>query len=130
MVSTKKVNQFKLVCDYIRNKTNTNVVLGSMTCFMGHFTNRIVIHHNYNLEKNGLISLLHECGHALQPSKYTGPNEYKKYDEDSEEFKIGRYYNEVDAWNKAEMIVKELNLSMDWKRFNSQRKHSLKTYEY
>lgn len=124
------MTNFEKVSNFIKEKKGTDVKLGTMTCFMGHFTNRIFIHHNYNLEKNGLFSLLHECGHALQPNENVGVNAYKKLKFGSKAFKQGRYENELNAWENAEMIAKELDLDMNWKLFYKDWKKSLKTYEF
>ena len=65
---------FQRVVDYIFNQKGVRVELSDSTCFLGHENKTIYIHRAYNLEKNGLFALLHECGHALQPVTNIGVN--------------------------------------------------------
>ena len=77
----KYPKQFKKVSDYLESKFGVNVLLGQITAFMGHKNKKIFIHHNHNLEKNGLYALLHEVGHLLQNDE---DNYFKTIDEDKE----------------------------------------------
>jgi len=124
------ISQFDKLCNWIKHVNDTDVLMGEGTSFMGHYVNRIIIHHNYNLEKNGLIALLHECGHALQPKTPTGVNKYKLYEVRSDKFKKGLYENEVDAWKRARDIAVDLHLNLDWVAFNREESASIKTYQY
>ena len=83
----KYPKQFKKVSDYLKEKFGIDVLLGQITAFMGHKNKKIFIHHNHNLEKNGLYSLLQEVGHALQTDK---DNYFKTIDEDKEPKKFIR----------------------------------------
>ena len=86
-MNKKYPKQFKRVSDYLKEKFEIDVLLGQITAFMGHKNKKIFIHHNHNLEKNGLYSLLHELGHVLQDEK---DNFFKTIDEDKQpnKFKI------------------------------------------
>ena len=52
----KYPKQFNKVSNYLKNKFGINVLLGQMTAFMGSKNKKIFIHHNHNLEKNGLYA--------------------------------------------------------------------------
>lgn len=121
---------FQKVVDFIRNKKGINVRLSQMTNFMGHDSGIINIHHNYNLEKNGLFSLLHECGHALQPSTNVGVNSYKNIDDElhPKKFVLGRLMNEIDAWDRGFQLASELGIKINVKEWNKQKEEALITY--
>jgi hypothetical protein len=106
------------------------VVLSTSTCFLGHDTKVIHIHHAYNLEKNGLYALLHECGHALQPITNTGVNRYKNIDDTlyPKKFSMQRFINEVDAWDKGVEIAELLGIKIDEKRYEKEKSDALMTY--
>ena len=99
-MNKKYPKQFKRVSDYLKEKFEIDVLLGQITAFMGHKNKKIFIHHNHNLEKNGLYSLLHELGHVLQDEK---DNFFKTIDEDKQpnKFKSHRYQNEEDIGIKV-----------------------------
>lgn len=122
--------QFKIVADYIKSKKGVTVSLGSETKFTGHFSREIVIHHNFDLNSNGLIALLHECGHSLQPPTNIGVNSYKNLDEKQypAEFHLGRFMNEVDAWNRGFELARLLNLQIDKKLWEKEKEKMLLTY--
>ena len=122
--------QFQKVVDYIKDRKGIEVQLSQSTCFMGHFTRVINIHHNYDLNNNGLFALLHECGHTLQPANNVGVNAYKNIDSDEhpKKFVLGRLMNEIDAWDKGLEIANELGLSIDIKQWNKEREEALVTY--
>ena len=121
---------FQKVVDYIYNEKGVTVELSDSTCFMGHDQKIIYIHRNYNLEKNGLYTLLHECGHALQPVTNVGVNCYKNIDEDSrpKEFAMKRFINELDAWEKGLKIANELGIRIDLKKYEKEKDIALLTY--
>ena len=124
------MTNFEKVSKWIFEKKGTEVKLGQVTLYFGKSLNRIFIHHNMNLEKNGLFALLHECGHALQPNGSTGVNRYKKIDEDRfpKKHKMLQFINEVDAWEKGLQIAEELGIQLDMKAFNKLKEESLMTY--
>ena len=81
-INRKFPKEFQKVVDYIKTKKGVDVKLGQITSYMGPFNRRIFIHHNYDLRNNGLIALLHEVGHVLQPPTNVGVNSYKNIDID------------------------------------------------
>jgi hypothetical protein len=121
---------FQKVVDWIGEKKGVDVVLGDCTHFMGHFTRKISIHHNYDLNNNGLFALLHECGHSLQPATNIGCNAYKNIDTEDhpKEFMMGQFLNELDAWNRGWEIAKNLNLKINEKQFEKEKQLALLTY--
>lgn len=122
--------QFQKVVGWISDVKGVDVILGNCTLFMGHFSRRIVIHHNYDLNNNGLYALLHECGHVLQPTTNIGCNTYKNIDdtEHPKEFMMGQFLNELDAWNRGMEIAKKLNLKINEKQFEKEKSEALLTY--
>lgn len=122
--------KFQKVVDYIKNLKGIEVSLSNSTCFMGHFNRQIFIHHNYDLNENGLFALLHECGHVLQPVTNIGSNAYKNIDSDEhpKEFMMGQFLNELDAWNRGWEIAEKLNLKIDLKKFEKEKEVALLTY--
>jgi hypothetical protein len=131
MTKTKTFpKNFQKVVDYISEKMGIRVELTDSTCFLGHQSKLICIHRSYNLEKNGLYALLHECGHALQPITNIGVNCYRNIDEDEKpkEFSMKRFINEVDAWDKGLLLSKKLNIKIDIKEFEKVKDLALLTY--
>lgn len=126
-MNKKYPKQFKKVSDYLKEKFEIDVLLGQITAFMGHKNKKIFIHHNHNLEKNGLYSLLHELGHVLQDEK---DNFFKTIDEDKQpnKFKSHRYQNEEDAWDKGLRFAKSFGIEVNMKDWFKVRKESLQTY--
>jgi hypothetical protein len=123
-------SEFQKVVDFIHDKLGIKVVLSTSTCFLGHDTKVIHIHHAYNLEKNGLYALLHECGHALQPITNTGVNRYKNIDDTlyPKKFSMQRFINEIDAWDKGVEIANLLGIKIDEKRYEKEKSDALMTY--
>jgi hypothetical protein len=126
----KYPKDFQTVCDYIKTKKGVVVKLGHMTSFMGHFNRTIYIHHNFDLTNNGLYALLHEVGHALQPPTNVGSNSYKNIDDDvkQREFEMGRFVNELNAWEIGLSIANNLNLKLNKDEWNIQKNEALLTY--
>ena len=126
-MNKKYPKQFKRVSDYLKEKFEIDVLLGQITAFMGHKNKKIFIHHNHNLKKNGLYSLLHELGHVLQDEK---DNFFKTIDEDKQpnKFKSHRYQNEEDAWDKGLRFAKSFGIEVNMKDWFKVRKESLQTY--
>ena len=126
-MNKKYPKQFKRVSDYLKEKFEIDVLLGQITAFMGHKNKKIFIHHNHNLEKNGLYSLLHELGHVLQDEN---DNFFKTIDEDKQpnKFKSYRYQNEKDAWDKGLRFAKSFGIEVNIKDWLKVRKESLQTY--
>jgi hypothetical protein len=126
----KYPKDFQSVCDYIKSKKGVIVKLGDITSFMGHFNRTIFIHHNYDLTRNGLYALLHEVGHSLQPPTSVGSNSYKNIDEDEnkKEFQMGRFLNEINAWDIGLSVANELNLTINKDELNKQKEEALLTY--
>jgi hypothetical protein len=122
--------EFQKAVDFIYNKMGVKVVLSTSTCFLGHEIKIINIHHAYNLEKNGLYALLHECGHALQPVTNTGVNRYKNVDDTlyPKKFSMQRFINEVDAWDKGISIANMLGIEIDEKEYEKEKTNALMTY--
>jgi hypothetical protein len=122
--------KFQKVVDYINDLKGIEVSLSNSTCFMGHFNRQIFIHHNYDLNENGLFALLHECGHVLQPVTNIGSNAYKNIDSDEhpKEFMMGQFLNELDAWNRGWEIAEKLNLKINVKKFEKEKELALLTY--
>ncbi len=121
---------FQTVVNYISKEKGIRVELTDSTWFVGHNSKLICIHRSYNLEKNGLYALLHECGHALQPVTNIGVNCYKNIDEEEKpkEFSMKRFINEVDAWDKGLELANKLGIEIDIKRFNKEKDLALLTY--
>jgi hypothetical protein len=122
--------EFQKVVDWIGNLKGIEVSLSNTTCFMGHFNRQIFIHHNYDLNENGLYALLHECGHVLQPVTNIGANSYKNIDTDEhpKEFMMGQFLNELDAWNRGWDIAQNLKLKINVKQFEKEKEIALLTY--
>jgi len=123
----KYPKQFKKVSDYLESEFGVNVLLGQITAFMGHKNKKIFIHHNHNLEKNGLYVLLHEVGHLLQNDK---DNYFKTIDEDKEpkKFKYHQYLNEINAWEKGLIFANKLGIKVNMKDWIMVQNESLLTY--
>lgn len=121
--------QFQKVVDYLKDEHGVEVTLGQMTSFLGHYQKKIMIHHNYNLEKNGLIALLHEAGHVLQEPNGSA-NFYKSIDDEDQprKFAMYQFINEQNAWDNAVKLMKELELDIDSNDFMSLREEALMTY--
>ena len=121
---------FQTVVDYL-NDLGVNVMIDCVTyCIKTEDETSICIHHNYNLEKNGLIALLHEAGHVLQNDETWGPNHYKNIDdmEKPKEYNMYQFINELDAWNRGWEIQKSLNLNIDKTQYQKQQREALLTY--
>jgi hypothetical protein len=120
---------FQKVVDYLKTR-GIYVQLSASTNFFGGGVNLINIHHNYNLEKNGLFALLHEVGHSLQNTEVYGPNHYKRIDDDDQptKFNMYRFMNEVDAWDRGERLAEELGIQIDKKEFSKSKEEALLTY--
>ena len=125
----KYPQNFQKVVDFLNN-LGIDVVLNQMTCFMGWDNRKIFIHHNYNLEKNGLYALLHEAGHVLQDDTHFGPNHYKKIDDDEQpkKYKMYQFMNEVNAWDNGYNLALELGIRLDEKGFHKSKEEALLTY--
>ena len=125
---TKKYpKQFKKVSDYLKEKFGIDVLLGQITAFMGSKNKKIFIHHNHNLEKNGLYALLHEVGHVLQNDE---DNYFKTIDEDKHpyQFKYYQYLNDEDAWEKGLDFAYDLGLQIHEDDYYKIAEESLLTY--
>ena len=121
---------FQTVVDYL-NDLGVNVMIDCVTyCIKTEDEISICIHHNYNLEKNGLIALLHEAGHVLQKDETWGPNHYKNIDdmEKPKEYNMYQFINELDAWQRGWEIQKSLNLNIDKTQYQKQQREALLTY--
>jgi hypothetical protein len=120
---------FQKVVDYLKTR-GIYVQLSTTTNFFGGGVNLINIHHNYNLEKNGLFALLHEVGHSLQNTEVFGPNHYKRIDDDDQptKFNMYRFMNEVDAWDRGERLAEELGIQINKKEFSKSKEEALLTY--
>tara|TARA_B110000503_G_scaffold36200_1_gene59172 strand:- start:1669 stop:2058 length:390 start_codon:yes stop_codon:yes gene_type:complete len=125
----KYPNQFQKVVDFL-NKNGIVVSLRKSTCFTGWRDGNVFIHHNYNLEKNGLYALLHEAGHVLQTDNEFGPNHYRKVDdmEKPKQFNMYRFINENEAWDSGLALADELGLKINLKEFHKQKEEALLTY--
>jgi hypothetical protein len=124
------MKNYQKVVDYLK-QIDVSVEISNFTAFLNNGeTKTIYLHHNYNLEKNGLITLLHEAGHSLQPEGEYGPNHYKNVDdmEKPKEFMMYQFMNEVDAWNRGLNLANELDIEIDPKRWNQQMEEALLTY--
>ena len=126
----KYPTDFQKVVDFLKLYQVT-VMIDSVTCYIQTDDERtICIHHNYNLEKNGLITLLHEAGHVLQMDDSDVCNHYRNVDDIDrpKEFNMYQFINELDAWNRGEELIQMLGLRVDPKRFHKQREEALLTY--
>ena len=121
--------EFQKVVDFLYLR-GIEVALNQMTCFMGRGSGKIFIHHNYNLEKNGLYALLHETGHVLQDDTPYGSNHYKKIDDDEQpkKYKMYQFMNEVNAWDNGYELANKLGIQLDKKAFHKQKEEALLTY--
>jgi hypothetical protein len=125
----KYPKNFQKVVDFLKNR-GIKVQLSTSTNYFGGSINVINIHHNYNLEKNGLFALLHECGHSLQSNDTFGPNHYKRIDNDEQptKFNMYQFINEVDAWDRGQKLAEELGIQLDTKEFFKSKEEALLTY--
>ena len=124
------MKNYQTVVNYL-NTIDVDVKSANYTAYVNNGqTKTIFLHHNYNLEKNGLIALLHEAGHSLQPEGEYGPNHYKNVDdmERPKEFMMYQFMNEVDAWNRGLSLAQELGIEIDKKRWQREMEESLLTY--
>ncbi len=121
---------FAKVAEWLRTQKGVVVNLGTTTEFAGHFTREVTIHHNFELTKNGLFALLHECGHVLQPPTHTGINSYKNLDPKQypDKVRMGRFLREVDAWDRGLQLANDLGIHIDKKQWDKERDESLLTY--
>ena len=115
--------EFSRVVKYIQQLKGIKVVLGETTEYRGPFTRQIVIHHNYDLKKRGLVALLHECGHAMQSPITTDIKSRQKWD-----YRYGKFMNELNAWELGMEIANELGMELNLKIWESEKKKSLITY--
>ena len=121
---------FQILVDYL-NDLGVNVMIDCVTYYIKTEDEKsICIHHNYNLEKNGLIALLHEAGHVLQNDETWGPDHYKHIDdmEKPKEYNMYQFINELDAWQRGWEIQKSLNLNIDKTQYQKQQREALLTY--
>ena len=121
---------FQKVVDFLKSY-DVNVMIDSVSCYIKTDDEQsICIHHNYNLEKNGLITLLHEAGHVLQNNVGCVYEHYKTVDdmEKPKEYNMYQFINELDAWNRGQELIELLDLNVDSKRFHKQREEALLTY--
>lgn len=124
--------EFRKVVYYMKKQRGISVVLGETTEFLGFYDRNIIIHHNYDLRKNGLYVLLYECGKTLQPATNTGVNSYKTLDKNTnfDEYRVGKILAEVDAWNRGFGLAKKLGLKIDYEKYHSvYKKELLKSYK-
>ncbi len=121
------MTDFQKVSNYVKDDLGIDVKMGQITAFMGHKNKTIFIHHNHNLKKNGLYTLLHEVGHAYQ-NKYE--NYFKQVDEDKspKKFNMYKFINEVNAWDKGLDIANKLGIKVDANEYNKVKEESLLTY--
>lgn len=121
---------FQKVVDYLNENYEVDVKLGGTTAYLGMGLKRVFIHHNHNLEKNGLYALLHEAGHVLQPEGNVGANFYKSIDEDEHprKYHLHQFLNEVDAWDRGYRLAEELGIEIDEKGWNKIKEEALLTY--
>ena len=121
---------FQKVVDFLKD-FEVRVMIDIMSCYIKTDDEQtICIHHSYNLEKNGLITLLHEAGHVLQSNDNGVCNHYRNVDdvEKPKVFNMYQFMNELDAWNRGEELIQLLDLNVDSKRFHQQREEALLTY--
>jgi len=126
----KYPKDFQKVVDFLKSY-NVNVMIDCVTYYIKTEDEQsICIHHNYNLEKNGLITLLHEAGHVLQNNDNGVWNHYKDIDdmEKPKEYNMYQFMNELDAWNRGEELIELLDLNVNPKRYHKQREEALLTY--
>ena len=122
---------FQTVVDYLKFHHNVKVMIDCATYYIKTDDEKaICIHHNYNLEKNGLFALLHEAGHALQNNADFGPNHYKRIDdmEKPKEFNMYQFINEVDAWDRGYELAKGLKIPINDKDWQKVKTEALLTY--
>jgi hypothetical protein len=121
---------FQKVVDYLKDNCDVDVKLGGTTAYLGMGLRRIFIHHNHNLEKNGLYALLHEAGHVLQDDTQFGPNHYKRIDdtEQPKKYNMYQFMNEVNAWDNGYDLALELGIKIDKKSWGKLKEESLLTY--
>lgn len=121
---------FQKVVDFLKSY-DVNVMIDTVTYYIKTEDEQsICIHHNYDLEKNGLIALLHEAGHVLQSNDSGVWNHYKVIDdmEKPKEYNMYQFMNELDAWNRGEELIKLLDLNVNPKRYHKQREEALLSY--
>jgi len=126
----KYPKDFQKVVDFLKSY-NVNVMIDCVTYYIKTEDEQsICIHHNYDLEKNGLIALLHEAGHVLQSNDNGVWNHYKDIDdmEKPKEYNMYQFMNELDAWNRGEELIELLDLNVNPKRYHKQREEALLSY--
>jgi hypothetical protein len=126
----KYPKDFQKVVDFLKSY-DVNVMIDCVTYYIKTEDEQsICIHHNYDLEKNGLIALLHEAGHVLQSNNNGVWNHYKDIDdmEKPKEYNMYQFMNELDAWNRGEELIELLDLNVNPKRFHKQREEALLSY--
>lgn len=126
------MNSVNKVIDFAKNELDVIVKLNAESTCNIRSQKVIFMHFNWNMEKNGICVLLHEIGHALQPDEITCVEAIGKY-EDGEISKEDVYRSvwneEVDAWERGEQLAKELDLDIDWDRFNKMKRKGLNSYK-
>lgn len=122
--------EFSRIAWFLRKKKGITVKLGSETTFTGHFSREIIIHHNYDLKTHGLMTLIYQCGTALQPSTNIGVKSYRNIDKVKypNNYKLGEFMCAVDAWDRGLEMVTELNLNIDMALFNREKEKYLLKY--
>ena len=67
--------------------------------------------------------------YELEPTD-VGSNSYKNIDEDEnkKEFQMGRFLNEINAWDIGLSVANELNLTINKDELNKQKEEALLTY--
>lgn len=121
---------FEKVIQFIEEEKGTDVVLKSeSTCYI-RSVNRLFMHFNFNMEKNGLMVLLHEVGHALQPENKQSivAQKYEDGEATKKEVCLAIWETELDAWERGEQLAKDLNLDIDWNIFYKKMQEGLQTY--
>jgi hypothetical protein len=101
--------EFKKVVEYIQKTKGVTVLLGHDTLFNGHFSREIIIHHNFDLNGNGLYALLRGCGEVYQPPITPFTTLYEKY------------IRELEAWERGLQIARELKLKIDESKYKEEQ---------
>lgn len=124
------MSQFSILKSYLED--NGVTINKSTETHYFQPTQTINIHHRYNMEKNGLYTLLHEAGHWLQhiDANYIQNLKEQFHKNIDDDFKISMlmFIHELNAWDRGKQLAEDLGLVIDKKLFEINKQEALLTY--